>query len=479
MKVSEWLAIAILALLVSVRAAQAQTALIQPWDTDLTVASGNDYEVGVGNGSLFVWTGTTETLDSPATNSQLNDIYCNPSNPTTGNGLPNACSGGPNLLGDSRIKYDPTHSRWIAVALVTSEQEFMIAASTGADPMGTWYSYEISTPGYNDKPKLGIGTTTALVDMAGPGSSPMWQFQLAALESGAALVNNSNIVNLPGTPYAALSSINGTPTDNAIYAVRPATLVNGAVSFVVDKYYGVGSYILDWLSLTTSTGYTGNEYLFDMPSDGPLSTSIEHGASFEMPTAQLAMLGNHPSIVFSTNMRTGSAASTTQMMIAEINTSTGAGQWISRQLTIGGNSVEDMQNSVAIQPGTTTIDFSAEVSSVNYFPSIVHGTWTPGGGISWSTYLTGSDVPDDYSVIPNWPALVPLDRWLDWTDCGDWNNGLFISCGHVAAPLSGKNEEEVISYWLKTNWDRLSDDDKARGYDALTSLQKQDLADRL
>jgi hypothetical protein len=33
--------------------------------------------------------------------------------------------------------------------------------------------------------------------------------------------------------------------------------------------------------------------------------------------------------------------------------------------------------------------------------------------------------------------------------------------------------------WLRTNWDQLSDDDKNRGYDALTTLQKQGLAAQL
>jgi len=42
-----------------------------------------------------------------------------------------------------------------------------------------------------------------------------------------------------------------------------------------------------------------------------------------------------------------------------------------------------------------------------------------------------------------------------------------------------KAKIDQLYNWLKTNWNRLSDDDKAQGYDALTSLQKQDLADRL
>jgi hypothetical protein len=42
-----------------------------------------------------------------------------------------------------------------------------------------------------------------------------------------------------------------------------------------------------------------------------------------------------------------------------------------------------------------------------------------------------------------------------------------------------KAKIDQLYNWLKTNWDRLGDEDKAQGYDALTSLQKQDLADRL
>ncbi len=33
--------------------------------------------------------------------------------------------------------------------------------------------------------------------------------------------------------------------------------------------------------------------------------------------------------------------------------------------------------------------------------------------------------------------------------------------------------------WLRTSWDQLSADDKNRGYDALTTLQKQGLAAQL
>ncbi len=42
-----------------------------------------------------------------------------------------------------------------------------------------------------------------------------------------------------------------------------------------------------------------------------------------------------------------------------------------------------------------------------------------------------------------------------------------------------KTKIDQLYNWLKTNWDRLSDDDKARGYDALTTFQQDDLADRL
>ena len=42
-----------------------------------------------------------------------------------------------------------------------------------------------------------------------------------------------------------------------------------------------------------------------------------------------------------------------------------------------------------------------------------------------------------------------------------------------------KTKIDHLYNWLKTNWDRLSDDDKTRGYDALTTLQKEDLANRL
>jgi hypothetical protein len=38
---------------------------------------------------------------------------------------------------------------------------------------------------------------------------------------------------------------------------------------------------------------------------------------------------------------------------------------------------------------------------------------------------------------------------------------------------------DQLQDWLKTNWSRLSDDDKNRGWDALITLQKQDLADQL
>jgi len=38
---------------------------------------------------------------------------------------------------------------------------------------------------------------------------------------------------------------------------------------------------------------------------------------------------------------------------------------------------------------------------------------------------------------------------------------------------------DQLQDWLKTNWSRLCDDDKNRGWDALITLQKQDLADQL
>lgn len=42
-----------------------------------------------------------------------------------------------------------------------------------------------------------------------------------------------------------------------------------------------------------------------------------------------------------------------------------------------------------------------------------------------------------------------------------------------------KTKIDRLQKWLNTNWGRLSDDDKNRGYDALTTLQKDDLAEKL
>ncbi len=42
-----------------------------------------------------------------------------------------------------------------------------------------------------------------------------------------------------------------------------------------------------------------------------------------------------------------------------------------------------------------------------------------------------------------------------------------------------KQKIDELYGWLRSNWDQLSDADKNRGYDALTTLQKQDLADQL
>jgi hypothetical protein len=42
-----------------------------------------------------------------------------------------------------------------------------------------------------------------------------------------------------------------------------------------------------------------------------------------------------------------------------------------------------------------------------------------------------------------------------------------------------KSKIDQLYNWLKTNWNRLSNADRNRGYDALATLQKEDLADEL
>jgi|SRR5580658_2686103 hypothetical protein len=42
-----------------------------------------------------------------------------------------------------------------------------------------------------------------------------------------------------------------------------------------------------------------------------------------------------------------------------------------------------------------------------------------------------------------------------------------------------KDKITQLGSWLNTNWGRLSADDKNKGFDALTTLQKQNLADLL
>jgi hypothetical protein len=49
----------------------------------------------------------------------------------------------------------------------------------------------------------------------------------------------------------------------------------------------------------------------------------------------------------------------------------------------------------------------------------------------------------------------------------------------MAAKSDLKSKIDQLHDWLETNWDQLSGDDQNRGWDALITLQKQDLADQL
>ncbi|MEN9611240.1 MAG: hypothetical protein RLZZ628_2054 [Bacteroidota bacterium] len=56
--------------------------------------------------------------------------------------------------GDPLVLYDQAAHRWLLEEFADSS--FMLAISTTADPLGTWYAYEFKTPDFPDYPKIGI-----------------------------------------------------------------------------------------------------------------------------------------------------------------------------------------------------------------------------------------------------------------------------------------------------------------------------------
>lgn len=100
--------------------------------------------------------------------------------------------------GDPIILFDQAVGRWIITEFPNGNQ-LLVAISDDSDPLGGYTAYNFSTPNFPDYPKYSIWDNAYVVttNEGGPGSSPAYFIDRAAILAGAATANIQRMT-LPG-----------------------------------------------------------------------------------------------------------------------------------------------------------------------------------------------------------------------------------------------------------------------------------------
>ncbi len=123
-------------------------------------------------------------------------------------------------LGDPIVFFDQEHERWIITEFNGSGNALLIAVSETSDPLGSYFTYEFSTPQFPDYPKYSLWTNAVVVTSNEGGSGQeFYVIDRAALIAGEDNVNIQRHVlpTIPGSPGFFVA----TPVDWIGSAVPP------------------------------------------------------------------------------------------------------------------------------------------------------------------------------------------------------------------------------------------------------------------
>ena len=106
-------------------------------------------------------------------------------------------------LGDPIVFFDQEYERWFLTEFNGSGNALLIAVSETSDPLGSYYTYEFSTPSFPDYPKYSLWSNSVVVTTnEGGGGEELYLIDRLAMINGADNVSIQRFVipSSPGSP---------------------------------------------------------------------------------------------------------------------------------------------------------------------------------------------------------------------------------------------------------------------------------------
>jgi hypothetical protein len=160
--------------------------------------------------------------------------------------------------GDPVVTYDQDADRWILLEMCSDFASLLIAVSTTADPLGTWYAYKLTAPDLPDYPKTAIWPNGYIIttdEGFNGGESPVYAFDRADMLNGAP---QATVVRfgVPGIAAITVQMINGVDWEGSALPVDADPMIlrlqDDAWGVVGQDQIEMWNLHLDWVDTTNA-----------------------------------------------------------------------------------------------------------------------------------------------------------------------------------------------------------------------------------
>ena len=161
----------------------------------------------------------------------------------------------PGGAGDPIVMYDELANRWFMSEFTATGNQFSIAVSSTADPLGTWYKYAFTAPNFPDYPKYSIWNNAYIITSNETTPAVYAINRTTMLAGGASTTAQRFTLNSFGTigfQAATPVSLNGTtlpPTGTPAYVMRMRDDSWGATSDALEMW----AFNINWTTPASSS----------------------------------------------------------------------------------------------------------------------------------------------------------------------------------------------------------------------------------